>query len=477
VTIDELEERVRFDLACLAYPERAWVVPAGQPDVLDVLIVGGGQAGVAIAFALQRARVGNIAVLDRNRPGYEGPWRTYARMNTLRTPKTVTGPDLGVPSLSLRAWYEASFGPEAWTALTKLPRETWQTYLLWVRRMTGVVVQNGVEVRDLEPLDDDCIAVHVSDRMGPPGTSRRLLARNVVLATGQEGSGARQIPAPIAALPRDRFAHTADAIDFAALRGRRVAVIGAGASAFDNAAVALEHGAQRVTLYARRAELPTVNPHRWMEFTGFLAHFGDLADDVKWRFMRRIFGMNQPPPQETFSRCARHDNFMLYLGEAIVAASALGDGVQLTTSSRVDEVDFVIVGTGFSVDLAVRPELARIEPAIARWGDVYVPPAGEEDAVLAAFPYLGPSFEFTERRAGAAPYLGHIFSPTFGAMPSLGSAGGVSSLRTSVERIARGVTRNLFLAAAEAHLASLTAYDERELITTELASTAKEPSW
>jgi cation diffusion facilitator CzcD-associated flavoprotein CzcO len=474
MTIDELEERVRFDLACLAYPERAWVMPPAQPEILDAVIVGGGQTGVAIAFALQRARVDHIAVLDRNPAGFEGPWRTYARMHTLRTPKSVTGPDLGVPSLSLRAWYEASFGHDAWTDLAKLPRETWQGYLLWVRRMAGVRVQNGIEIIDVEPLADGLIALHAVDASG---RARRLVTRNVVLATGAEGSGAWQIPGPIAALPRDRFAHTADAIDFTALRGRRVAVVGAGASAFDNAAVALEHGAASVMLYARRAALPAVNPYRWMEFAGFQAHFGDLADDLKWRFMRHIFGMNQPPPQETFSRCARHGNFTVHMGEAIVAATVYGAGVRLTTSTRVDDVDFVIVGTGFVVDLACRPELVRIEPAIARWRDVYTPPAGDEDAVLGGFPYLGPGFEFTERRPGAAPYLSRIFSSTFAAMPSLGSSAGVSSLRASVDRIARGVTRNLFVAEAEAHFASLVAYNEPELTSTELASAAKEPSW
>jgi hypothetical protein len=186
--------------------------------------------------------------------------------------------------------------------------------------------------------------------------------------------------------------------------------------------------------------------------------------------------MNQPPPQETFSRCARHANFTVHLGEAIVAATLHGDAVRLTTTTRVDDVDFVIVGTGFVVDLARRPELARIEPAIARWRDVYAPPLDDDDAVLGAFPYLGPGFEFTQRRPGEAPYLSRIFTSTFAAMPSLGSSAGVSSLRASVERIARGVTRNLFVAEAEAHFASLAAYDDRELISTELASAAKEPA-
>lgn len=35
-------------------------------------------------------------------PGKEGPWATYARMVTLRTPKHLTGLDYGMPSLTFQ---------------------------------------------------------------------------------------------------------------------------------------------------------------------------------------------------------------------------------------------------------------------------------------------------------------------------------------------------------------------------------------
>ena len=57
------------------------------------------------------------------------------------------------------------------------------------------------------------------------------------------------------------------------LRGKRVAVIGAGASAFDNAATALEAGAAEVHLFCRRAEIQVIQPYRWLTFRGFLAAF------------------------------------------------------------------------------------------------------------------------------------------------------------------------------------------------------------
>jgi hypothetical protein len=61
--------------------------------------------------------------------GFEGPWATTARMETLRSPKELTGPALGLPSLTFRAWFEAQFGAEAWTAMDKIPRLQWMDYL------------------------------------------------------------------------------------------------------------------------------------------------------------------------------------------------------------------------------------------------------------------------------------------------------------------------------------------------------------
>src|SRR5271156_6110451 len=108
-SLEELEEVVRRDLAYTGYPAPAWVPGRelhGQ-RLLDVAIVGAGQGGLATAFDLIRERITNIEVFDRNPAGLEGPWVTFARMITLRTPKHITGPEYGVASLTPRAWYEA----------------------------------------------------------------------------------------------------------------------------------------------------------------------------------------------------------------------------------------------------------------------------------------------------------------------------------------------------------------------------------
>ncbi len=461
----ELERRVRFELDCLGYPTRQWMVPRrrnGMP-VHDVVIVGGGQSGISIAFRLLRERITNLRVLDRNPEGFEGPWLTFARMRQLRTPKIVTGPDLGIPSLSARAWWQAQFGEHSWEGLDKIPRELWQAYLLWVRKTVGIDVSNDTEVTDIEPLDDGLLAVHA--KVG--GVAQKLFARKVVLATGIEGSGRWVVPAGIAgALPRGRYAHTSDQIDFASLAGKTVAVVGAGASAFDNAAMALEGDAASVELFVRRKQLPTVNPNRWMEFAGFLRHFGDLDDERKWRFMKLIFDMNQPPPQETFDRCARYKNFSMRLGCPIERVRFEDDKIWLTHSQGTKAFDFLITGTGFAVDLAARPELARFHDTIACWSDRYRPPEGEEHPLLGAYPYLSPHFQFTEKTRGSAPYLANIFSYTFAAMPSLACSAGISALKFGLDRIATGISRGLFIEDADAHLQSLRDYDEQELDVT-----------
>ena len=112
-----LEAEVRRDLVRLNHPPANW--PLGIPaadgaPVLDVLVVGGGMFGQTAGFALIRDGIRNIRIVDRARRGEEGPWGTYARMPTLRSPKHLTGPDLGIPSLTFRAWWEAQHGAEGW---------------------------------------------------------------------------------------------------------------------------------------------------------------------------------------------------------------------------------------------------------------------------------------------------------------------------------------------------------------------------
>ena len=86
-----LDARVRREVEMTAHPRAEWMQPRlfqGRP-ALDVLIVGAGQSGLVTAYALMRDRVRNILLIDRASAGREGPWVTYARMPTLRSPKEI----------------------------------------------------------------------------------------------------------------------------------------------------------------------------------------------------------------------------------------------------------------------------------------------------------------------------------------------------------------------------------------------------
>jgi hypothetical protein len=220
-----LEARVAHDLACLNYPPAEWVPPRAGPDgapVLDVLVVGGGMCGQTAAYALRREGLHRVRTVDARGEGFEGPWATFARMEMLRSPKHLTGPDLGVPSLTFRAWYEARFGLEAWGVLHKVWRLDWRDYLLWVRRQVGVEVDNGVGLDAIEPAEGG-LRVALTDRDGP----RTVFARHVVLALGREGGGLPRRPAFPSLAPDDarahgRVMHSMDPVDFDALAGRRI---------------------------------------------------------------------------------------------------------------------------------------------------------------------------------------------------------------------------------------------------------------
>jgi cation diffusion facilitator CzcD-associated flavoprotein CzcO len=456
-----LEAQVAREIALTAHPRMDWMTPrlhAGKP-ALDVLIVGGGQSGLATAFALRRERVRNVLVIDRAAQGQEGPWSTFARMITLRSPKDQTGPDLGIPSLTFQAWYEARFGAKAFADLSLIPTAQWHDYIQWYRRLLDLPVRNGVAATAIAPaaLDDGgrCLLVTLS-------SGEVLAARKLVLATGQDGTGEWWMPDFVRALPADRRAHTGDpAIDFEALRGRTVAVLGAGASAMDNAAVALEHGAT-VHLFCRR--VPTmIRQYRWLTFSGFLRHMGDAPDLWRWRIMGHIMRSREGFPADTYQRVLAFPSFTMHVARPWTDARLEDGRIRIETSRGPFQADYAICGTGVRQDVRLRPELAAFADKIALWRDRFTPPAGEEDPLLAAHPYLGPDFAFLERTPGEAPWLADIHLFGIGTTLSFGPSGSsINAMTIAIPRLVAGLTRGLFIADLPRHWQSLLAYDVKQ---------------
>lgn len=465
-----LEHEVRRDLARLNYPNATWTLPRSSPTgapMLDVLVAGGGMCGQTIVFGLLREGVHSIRAIDRNPVGLEGPWTTTARMETLRSPKTLTGPDLGIPSLTFRAWYEAQHGGHGWDALYKIDRRHWRDYLLWLRRTLELPIENATTLVAIDPVANGLRAtLH-----GPSG-KETVFARKIVLALGRDGSGAPQWPRFATWRPElrgreSRIFHASDALVPARLANARVGVLGAGASAFDNAATALEYGARGVVQFVRRAHLPQINKSKWASFPGFQRGFIGLEDEHRWALLNFIFDAQVPPPFESVNRCDRHPNFAIRFNAPWLDLAESSAGVIVTTAAGTERFDTVIVATGFDVDLAARAELRAVEPAITTWRDRVTAAEADAHPASARYPYLGAGFELIGRDTDSAATLANIHLFNWGSTMSHGAlAGDIPGIEIGVRRLVDAIVRDLFVADADRYATALQSFSEPDLTAT-----------
>ncbi len=223
-----------------------------------------------------------------------------------------------------------------------------------------------------------------------------LEASRVVVAAGLSPFASR--PAPFASLPRTLVSHASDHDDLSFLAGRRVAVIGAGQSALESAALLSEHGAvvevlARVgaitwladdTVPAAQERRPVVTvplPPTGVggRVSGWVAAVPDLFRRLPrsakpWTSYRCIrpagSGWLRPRVGEVTISCGR------FVTHAQSRAGALklmlDDG-----SERL--VDHVLLGTGYQVDVRRYPFL---EPDLRT-----------ELQIVGGYPRLGPGLE------------------------------------------------------------------------------------
>ena len=415
----------------------------------NVVIVGGGQSGSAFAFALRRAGIGKVSVIDmaEDEAG-AGVWLNAARMNVLRTPKTLPGPEYGIAALSFQAWYEARHGEAAYAAIERIPRADWAEYLAWYRRFLGIPVRYRTRLRRIEPADG-----HFRLHLELDGVAKLETARKIILANGVAGNGGAFIPTALTdGLPAHLYAHTADAIDFSTLRGKKVAVVGGAASAFDAAGVALEIGAASVDLFARRPALASLPVGRVRGYPGAYDNFPELPDAVRWHQAIRFRRAGSTPPADAIERILKFRNFRLHLAAPWLSAREEAGRIVAQAADGEFDCDFAIAGTGYFVDPGVRPELADFAHHILLWRDRYAPPTGEEDDYLAAHPYLGTGHEYLEKVPGTAPFLKDIHIQNPAGFVSFGvPVGDVPSMKRGLPAVAARISRDLFFTDFPAH--------------------------
>lgn len=425
-----------------------WVRPFPGADH-NVVVVGGGQSGLAIAYGLRRKGVGRVDVIEQAAQGEAGIWRSIARMRQLRTPKTLIGPEQGNSALGVRAWYETLHGPAAFDHLDRIPRTDWAEYLAWYQQVTGTKVRYRTRLLDIEPAGE-LLRLHLEVE----GERRTETTRKLVLANGYAGSGGPNVPEIVRHLPAGVWTHTASPIQFDAFARKVVGVLGAGASAFDAAAMALEHGAAEVHLYSRRAFVdyqggppppPSSTPPLDRGYGSSNELLYELPDEVRWRAhlqrRRRVASV----PLDSLERAVAFKNFHLHLNSGWTETSVSHGKIVAKVGGKPHRFDHVIAATGYAVDLASQPELAHVQSSILLWGDRYRPPAGEEDAPGAKAPYLGAGFEFLPRQGAEASYLRNIHCFNLAAQLSFGLPVGDVPSAVIHPRLVAAIARDLFV--------------------------------
>ena len=417
-------------------------------------------------MALARDGVRNMRIIDRAPRGREGPWGTYARMEILRSPKHLTGPDLGFPALTFRAWYEAQHGAEGWERLYKIATADWLAYLLWVRDTAGIAVENGTEAMDIDP-GPDFVRVELRGANG----AETVYARKVVLAGGRDGSGAPYTP-PFPSLarrarsrPRRACSIPPTDIDFARFKGGKVGVLGASASAFDNAAVALEAGAaggspvlaarapaadQQVEMDGVCGLLRRLSPSSTIAGVGDL-HLHPLASRRRRRTSRCCAATaipaspsTSPSPGSTWSRPT----------DSVTVVTAKARTASTPRSWRPASPSTCRSGPS-SPASTTRCCCGPIASGHRRRRDIPMPPA---------FPISAPASNSSSARRAWLPGLGNIHCFNAGAtMSHAALAGDIPGLAFGANRLSRAIASSLFVAGVDELQVALAAHDDREL--------------
>ncbi|MDR2986822.1 MAG: NAD(P)-binding domain-containing protein [Nocardiopsaceae bacterium] len=226
-----------------------------------------------------------------------------------------------------------------------------------------------------------------------------IIARQVVVASG--ALPFTTIPDELAGLPKDLVTHTAEHRDLKKLGGRKVAVIGAGQSALETAALLHEAGAE-VQLVVRRSFVQWLDPNPetisglgyvkrpvtklcegWhCAFWNSPAAFRRLPRDMRITKARTVLG-----PAGAWWLKDRVDGVIETLtSHRVRHAQSRGTGVRLMLDGARQhtlDTDHVIAGTGFRIDLSKLiflgdPLRGRVEtlagyPVLNRAGESTVP--------------------------------------------------------------------------------------------------------
>lgn len=323
---------------------------------VDVAIVGAGPYGLSVAAHLEARGIdyrifGSPLHTWRHRMP-EGMW--------LRSPGF--GSDLSDPAGNFtlaRYWAHAGLPPER--IHDPIPLDIYLDYAQWFIDGVGSPVEE-LEVRRLARVDGGFVL--------ELETGDVVRARRVVMAVGLTHFA--RVPEELAQLPAGTLAHSSEVIRPRDYAGKQVAIIGAGQSALETAALLHEQGAH-VQVVARCEQLTwtgePVGAHRGLwerlrrpdgrlcagwrcqvfEYGGMLFH--RLPEAKRLHVVATSFG-----PMGAWWLRPRLEGVTMLLGRSVARAEARDGAVELELRTKdgteTISVQHVVAATGYRVDLS-----------------------------------------------------------------------------------------------------------------------------
>ena len=338
-------------------------VPSG--NVSDVAIIGAGPYGLSIAAHL-RARGVSFRIFGKPMSTWSTQMPKGMRLKSEGFASSLSDPD---SEFTLRDYCQQHGLPYSDTGLP-VPLSVFVAYGLAFQKK---FVPN-LEDKLVGSIESSAAGfeLHLED-------GETVFARRVVLAVGITHFG--HVPPILEALPEGRLSHSSAHGDLEGFRGRKVAVVGAGASALDLAALLQEAGAS-VQLIARTAKIRFHDPPKprslvervrlpmtgigpgWKLFFYVNAPllFRKMSASSRLDKVRRTLG----PAPGWFVKDQVVGKVPLHLGVNITEASVQNGHISLELTDGAGtrqelEVEHVIAATGYRVDLK---RLAFLSPTL-----------------------------------------------------------------------------------------------------------------
>lgn len=259
---------------------------------------------------------------------------------------------------------DGAFTLEAYEAASKkepcapVPLDTFVEYGRWFRHQLG----SDLDQRTVRRVDRDQPGFRLTLQDGT-----ELRSTSVVIAAGI--GPFRKKPAVFQNLSPQHAIHCYEGREVRKFAGKRVAVIGAGQSALESAALLHEASAQ-VEVIARQAEFRWIGQHTWLHHMGPLSSLLYSSHDVGPLGISRLVAypklvshiplgirdkIRTRAVRAAGSRWLpeRLTNVKLTLGRSVLEAKAAGDEVALRLDDGSERrVDHVLLGTGYQVDIS-----------------------------------------------------------------------------------------------------------------------------